>query len=52
MPIGRGKNIVWTEKDIDALAVISDADKERAAVMWRTHAPEEAKDILDAQPVD
>lgn len=49
MPISRGRHIDWTEDEIAALAEISDADIERAAVTWRSFAPDKASDILDAE---
>lgn len=50
MPVtGRGEHVPWTEEQIEALIQISDADIERAAVMWRTNAPERSFDILDAE---
>lgn len=46
----RGSALEWTDDDLDALVEISESDIERAAVMWRTHAPKEASDLLDAAP--
>lgn len=47
--MARGEALDWTDEEIDALVEISPADVERAAVWWRTNAPPEAKDILDAE---
>lgn len=47
----KGKAIPWTDKEIEALILVSEADIERAAVMWRTNAPDEAEDLLDAEPL-
>jgi hypothetical protein len=48
----RGKAEKWTEADLDRLVQISDKDIQRAAVMWRTNAPEVAMDLLDAKAED
>jgi len=48
----RGKALDWTDKKIDKLSVVSPSDIESAEVFWRKHAPAEAKDILEAIPVD
>lgn len=45
----RGKSLGWGEKERAESAAVSQADVERAAVMWRTNAPDKAKDILDAR---
>jgi len=45
----KGESLDWTEEEIEALAEISPADLEAAAVWWKTNAPKEAKDILDAE---
>jgi len=45
-------SIVWSEEDIERMSEITDEDIQSAAVMWRTNAPEEAKDILDAEAID
>jgi len=50
--MAKGNAIVWTDSDLDDLAVASDADKETAAIFWKKHAPEEARDILDAETED
>ncbi len=47
-----GKALTWTDKKLEALSEISESDKEAAAVFWKKHAPEEAKDILDAGTLD
>ena len=53
MPIiqnnSRGSAIKWSKEDIEKLAEVSEADKESAAVFWRKHAENEAKNILDAE---
>lgn len=46
----RGESLGWTEKALKENAEIAPADIERARVMWRTNAPKEAEDILDAEP--
>lgn len=45
----RGKSLGWSEKERDEAAAVAPADVERAAVMWRTNAPEKARDLLDAR---
>jgi hypothetical protein len=52
VPMKRGKAEKWTESDLDKLIEISDKDIQRAAVMWRTNAPEVAMDLLDAKAED
>lgn len=48
----RGKADKWSEADLDRLVGISEKDIQRAAVMWRSNAPEKAMDILDAKAED
>jgi hypothetical protein len=48
----RGKAEKWTEADLDKLIAISEKDIQRAAVMWRTNAPDVAMDLLDARAKD
>jgi len=48
----RGKAEKWTEADLDRLVQINEKDIQRAAVMWRTNAPEVAVDLLDAKAKD
>ncbi len=52
----RGQAITWTDTALEEIAVVSDADQERAKVFWEKHAPDEAKEILNAEteeiPVD
>jgi len=45
----KGKSLEWGEDELEALSEISPSDVEAAAVWWKTNAPKEAKDILDAE---
>lgn len=45
----KGESLAWTEADLEALAEIAPADIEAASVWWKTNAPKEAKEILDAE---
>ena len=45
----RGKFLDWSDEEIEEISEISPADAEKAALFWIKHAPEEAKDILDAE---
>jgi len=47
--VTKRESLDWSEDDIKSIAEIAPAEVERAAVMWRTNAPDEAKDILDAE---
>lgn len=45
----RGESLGWKGKEVEAISVVAPQDVERAAVMWRSNAPEKARDLLDAR---
>lgn len=47
-----GKPLDLTDEQLDELAEVTPADIVRAKVFWRTHAPEEFEDLLDAETID
>lgn len=44
-----GKPLPLTDEWLDELAQVTPADILKAQAFWRAHAPEEFKDLLDAQ---
>lgn len=46
-----GDAIAWTEKDLEALAEISDSDVDAARKTWRRYAPEAGRELFDAEVV-
>jgi len=47
-----GKPLELTDEQLDQLSEVTPADIEKAKVFWRSNAPEEFKDLLDAQIID
>jgi hypothetical protein len=47
-----GPPLDLTDEQLDQLAEVMPADIERAKVFWRANAPEEFKDLLDAETID
>ena len=47
-----GKPLSLTDKQLDAAAVITEEDIEKAKEFWRENAPEKFIDLLDAIPID
>jgi hypothetical protein len=43
-----GKEIQWSDDDLDQLAHISEADKKAADALWKNEAPPAFKTMLDA----
>lgn len=41
-----------SDKELDKLAEVTPEDVERAKEYWRRNAPKQARDLLDAEPVD
>lgn len=48
----RGKALIWTEKALEEISEISEADREAAAVFWEKNAPIVAKEILNAETLN
>lgn len=38
----------WTDHDLDAMAEISETDKQRTAAYWRRYMPRRLRGLLDA----
>jgi hypothetical protein len=47
-----GKPLELTDEQLEELAQVSPADIEKAKALWRAHAPEEFRDLLDAETVE
>lgn len=47
-----GQARAWTDAQLDALAQITPADLEDAAVWWDTNAEPEWRRLLDSQPTN
>jgi hypothetical protein len=48
----KGKAIEWSDEEIAKLVDVTPADVERARVWWLANAPKEAREILDAEPIN
>lgn len=47
-----GEPLDLTDAQLDQLAEVTPTDIEKAKVLWRTHAPEETKTLLDAETIE
>jgi uncharacterized protein YdaT len=47
-----GKPLELTDEQLDQLAQVTPIDIEKAKAFWRAHAPEEFKDLLDAETTE
>jgi len=48
----KGKALDWTDTQLEEIAVVSEADQETAKVFWQKHAPDDAKELLNATTED
>lgn len=40
--------LLWTDRDLDDMAIVSSDDQRRAASYWRRLLPPQFRDVLDA----
>ena len=51
-PKPKGKPLSLTDNDLEQLAKVTDADIERVAALWRRTAPDEFRNLLDAEETE
>ncbi len=47
-----GKPLGLSDDGLEQAAAVTEADKESAFAFWRQHAPQQFKDLLDAEVVE
>ncbi|MGH9426028.1 MAG: hypothetical protein ACRD2L_06975 [Terriglobia bacterium] len=50
--IALGKPLQLTDEQLDQLAEVTPGDIEKAKAFWRSHAPAEFADLLDAETME
>ena len=50
--VALGKNIEWSDKALDAMSEINEADLLAADALWKQNAPKPLKGLLDAEVIE
>ena len=50
--MGKRRVAKTSDRELDKMAEVTPEDIERAKEFWRRNAPKEARDLLEAEPVD